>query len=190
MEKDEKKSHHKECVCSECSSENYGYACDWRMWRGHKLVKLAVILLVLLFVFSAGYGIGKLKAFTKYSGFGDDGCGLRGFSRMMNYGDATRYGMTNDDCCGKISKMMSGWSDCGKINRIVGTITKIEGNKITVSDNSGKEQAVFSLAGTVIISSESEISLSSLGAGEDVSITGVLNKDKQFEAQMIRVIGL
>ena len=72
-------------------------------------------------------------------------------------------------------------------SRIFGTITAIDGNKITIYDNGGTDQPVLSLAGTIITSGGKEVGLKTLAAGDNIVVQGAMNADNVFEAKMIIV---
>ena len=90
------------------------------------------------------------------------------------------------------AKMMLGFQKYqtgrGSQIRLFGTITKIEGNKLTVLDNAANEQIIVSGASTIIMTSSTEIGLSVLEPGQNIIIAGILNKDNAIDAQLISVL--
>ena len=72
--------------------------------------------------------------------------------------------------------------------RLFGTISKVEGNKITIKDNGALEQVVLSQAGTVILSAEGEVGLSVLKTGVNIVSLGTYDKDNQLVAKVINVV--
>ena len=71
--------------------------------------------------------------------------------------------------------------------RIFGSILNIESNRITILNNASEAQVVLSEAGTVIVSSSTEVGLSALQAGQNIIIFGELNEDNQLTAKMINI---
>ncbi len=81
-----------------------------------------------------------------------------------------------------------GWGkDDKKLSRVFGSITKIEGNQITILDNAAKNEIIVSLSSTVITSSSTEIGLGALKAGQNIAALGALNANNMFEARLIQV---
>ena len=72
--------------------------------------------------------------------------------------------------------------------RLFGKITKIEGNLITVMDNSTTLQTAVSLSSTSIMSSTGEIGLSSLKVDQNIVIIGEYNATNQLEARFIQAL--
>lgn len=76
-----------------------------------------------------------------------------------------------------------------EMTKLFGTITKIEGNKITILDNSAKEAVVISESTTTIINSTGEISLSKLQVGQNIAAYSKPGKDdKAGEVKLIQVM--
>ena len=76
----------------------------------------------------------------------------------------------------------------GAATSMFGVITKIEANKITVSDNAAKSQVVLSQSDTVIQSGAGEVALGTLKVGQTVLSVGALDKDGQLLAKFMRVM--
>jgi hypothetical protein len=155
------------CWCGQCA--------------GWKLLKLFLCLAVAFFVFICGVGVGVKMCYYKTGGWGSGGMGT------MKYGQtaATGPGMTmkffssKDGNCGFTSQSHD--------VRLFGNITKIEGNKITILDNSAKEQVILSQQATIIAESDNEIGLASLDEGMNIVAIGALNADNQMLAKIIQV---
>jgi hypothetical protein len=73
-------------------------------------------------------------------------------------------------------------------NMMFGAITKIEGNKITVLDNSNLEQILITQATTTIMSTLKEIGIKDLKEAQNINFVGQLNKDNQYEVSWIKVL--
>lgn len=137
--------------------------CKGGIFRG--LLRALFTLVILAAIFTAGAMVGAIKV-IRYSGNFPD--------IMQPLGGMVRYGMIN-------------WNgdDWKAGTKIFGVITKIEGNKITVTDNGGKDAVIISTSGTVIVSGRDEIALGALKVGQTVNAAGSLNKDGQLEAKWI-----
>lgn len=84
------------------------------------------------------------------------------------------------------------WRDFGGtdemgVKYVFGAITKIEGPKITVVDNGGKEQVILSESATRIISGGYEIPLGDLESGEAIGVWGTTGLTG-LDAKMIQVM--
>lgn len=136
----------------------------------YKVLKVFLVIAVLMFVFSAG-------AACVVGGFRSRGMG-RGYDRnimMMKVGNGG---------------MMNGWEEGKKVSsykRMFGTITKIEGNLITVTDNAAEEQMVLSKQQTIIVVASKEVGLSALKVGENVVVIYSTDDAGQMEAETISV---
>jgi hypothetical protein len=149
---------------------------------GWKLLKLFLCLAVAFFVFICGVGAGVKMSYYKTGAWGNGGLS------MMKCDDAGK--------CGRSDVMMKGFSSQGAVFgftadshavRLFGNITKIEGNKITVLDNSAKEQVVLSQPSTIIMETENEIGFSSLEPGMNIVSVGAMNAGNQMLAKTILV---
>lgn len=146
------------------------------------VVKIIVSLLVLAVVFAAGMAIGKAGTFLKFGMMGNND----GQFGMQNL----RYQMVNGDFGKPGVVVMKKWREENKEdapNKVFGAILKIEGVKITVLDNGGKERVVLSNSDTLIITQKGEISLSELKTGQDINAFGKLDKDGGLIAETISV---
>ncbi len=176
----------------------HGYSCGVHGFCGHKKrwwLRCVIWLIVLWLVFSAGYGLGKIKGYLRYGVFGY-GTGMSApYGMMGQNGISSWQGMRsmmfgNDN--GDENKgwgMMRRWFGSAQNNAVYvfGAITKTDGNKITIIDNGGKEQIVILGSDTVIYSASDEMSLSALKAGQSIRAGGMLNKDGQLNTKEIRV---
>lgn len=176
----------------------HDHSCGMHGFCGHKKrrwLRCLIWLIIVWLVFSAGYSLGKAKVYLQYGIFGS------GASYGMPYG---MMGQGNTFLWQGMRGMMFGGDDInesggwGMMNRwigrtqnsavyLFGAITKIDGNKITLVDNGGKEQVVVTASDTVIYGASGEISLSSLKAGQSIRAGGATNKDGQLSAKEIRV---
>jgi len=72
------------------------------------------------------------------------------------------------------------------VAQLIGTITKIDGNKVTVSV--GAQNTVVNIATSTVISAASQPStLSALKVGQNVTVIGSVDNNQQFNAQVINV---
>lgn len=132
----------------------------------HRLVKVFLSVVVAFFIFTIGLGFGfKMGYFgTNTNRYYKNAAGVK-----MMKGNLARPALTT-------------------VTRLYGTVSTIEGNKITVTNNAAGETIVISQLSTVIVSTESEMGLAALKPGINVVASGVLNKENQLEAQLIRVL--
>lgn len=163
-----------------------GCGSKWHCHRRGRPFKFLVLVLVILFIFVLGYGLGKVKMAIKYGVFGS-GTYLGSEWGMMGSNYFGNSMMSRGEW-----GMMSNWlgKDQKGAVKVFGTISKIDGNKITVLDNGGKEKIVLSVSETRIFSSSAEIGLAALKAGWSVSAVGSLDKDGQLQAKYISITGL
>lgn len=135
------------CYCNgKYCCGDHGYFHRNPFWR---IAKILLIALVILLVFKIGIGIGMYGS---------------GFRAMMGNGFVT-FSRDADSWSNKGTNMMYSFGRGGMMTagtRISGTIASINGNEITLNDNSGEQQTIYTSAQTVILSEGSEIPLSSL----------------------------
>jgi len=154
----------------------------------HCIIKTIIIVIIIGLVIGAGHA-----AFRKFGrSYGTGYYGM--MSQISTVDGKTAYGpgmMTNFGGC-EFGKYMKFWGDDenekNKATKLFGLVTKVEGNKITVLDNGGKEQVVLSLSSTTIFNSIGEIGIASIKEGQGLSVMGKENTDKQIEAVMIRIM--
>lgn len=136
---------------------------------GHRLAKVFLTVVVTFFVFTVGMGYGfKIGYVVARGGYAKNSANIP----MMKRFDNESFFRKN----------------VSETTRLFGTITKVDGNKITVTNNAAQESIVVSQTSTVILSATSEIGLSSLKTGLSIVSSGLLNKDNQLEAQIIKVM--
>lgn len=162
--------------CNMCANDKncgHGMCCRAHGRRGcwGWFFKFFIGLLVLAAVFSAGMLVGAVKV-MRYSESGLIGgpAGMMGLRGVINSG----------------WNSMMGGARQGQISAF-GTITKVEGNKITFTDNGNKEGVVLSMTGTTIISDGSVATLSEIKSGQTLSAYGNLNAKSELEATWIEV---
>ena len=118
--------------------------------------------------------------------FGKFGHGMMGFNTPVAPGTQTAV-LSNVEL-DKQMKLFGDYED-KEMTKLFGTITKIEGNKITILDNSAKEAVVISESTTTIINSTGEISLSKLQVGQNIAAYSKPGKDyKAGEVKLIQVM--
>lgn len=136
----------------------------------------------------AGFACGA--RFSRFYGMGY--YGMMSSTTTLDGKTAYNAGMMNNLGEYGFTKHMKFWDNDNdkenKTTKLFGTVAKVEGNKITVTDNAGKEQVVLSLSSTTISNSIGEIGLQSIKIGQGLSIIGKTNKDKQVEAVLIRIM--
>jgi Cu/Ag efflux protein CusF len=155
--------------------ENKDKYCDtWFHAPSHWVVRLVILFLLFLLVFVVGVKVGRHAG--EFSG-------NRMFG-VMKY----ESGVMMPSQPGKpMPKMQMGYDKAqSQGKRVAGTLSKVEGTKLTLVDNAGAQQTVYSDANTVIFASTGEVSLSSLKAGQFV-VCMVQAKDGKNIAQSIQV---
>lgn len=150
---------------------------------GWWFLKIVIGMILIGLIFSLGAAAGRFKAY--YRGYGYGGYGGYGMMRGFGTPSSGYYGsyMMGPYMMGRY------WGDpAGAINSqsLFGTVSKIEGNKVTVKDNSGREQTVLTTSGTVIYAANRPIGLSQLKAGWNVTVEGAA-RNGQLEASVIWV---
>ncbi len=96
-----------------------------------------------------------------------------------------------------VSGAMMDWSDgrgmkmekkeATSWQRMFGTITKIEGNNLTLLDNAAAETVVMSTQDTIIIQAGAEVGLATLKVGQNVVVVFSLTEERQQVAKTISV---
>ncbi|MFA6992030.1 MAG: hypothetical protein WC269_01965 [Candidatus Gracilibacteria bacterium] len=157
-----------EC-CGSCCGSHHGHGMHRAFWI---IIRVLIILLVLWAVF--GFFFGHM---WNYGRFGYDKFGYNGMGYNMMNGGYNMMGWYDDD-------------DSGSRNGLsFGTITKIDGNKITVLNNANAEVTFATGASTVIYSSTGEIGLAGLKVGQNINYYGKTDKNTgNFTLRMIRVL--
>lgn len=152
----------------------YEHYCGFHRHHSWRVLKIIVVLFAVGIAFAAGAAIGKLSI-LRY--------GVMGYGANLSGDYSGMYGMMSRLGTGRF--MMGGWNS-DDYTRVLGSITKIDGNKITISDNGGAEKVVVSQSNTSITSAGKEIGLSSLKIGETLSAAGTV-QGGQFMASWIEV---
>ncbi len=142
-------------------------------WRIGRFLMWAVILVV---VFTLGVFRGAASTARYFGGF--PGYSVSGPIGMM--GGYGYNGWTRG-----VSWMMGGYGRQENSQKVFGSITSIDGNKITISDNGGNQVVVLSTPNTTITLQNEEVALSALKVGQNIGVLGVLNASNQFEARLI-----
>jgi len=177
---DDLKSHeHKEAA----------HCCHWG--KLSKVWKAIICVVFILIILAVGIKIG-----FKASHFKERSWGHVGQYGMMKYGAIdvqdkvagcpfAQFGI-KPQMMGRFWDKESGKGEKEGRDQLFGIITKIEGNKITISDNGAKEQVILSQSDTVIMSSSGPVSLTSLKTGSSIMSVGTINATtKQLEAKWI-----
>ncbi|MHB8871577.1 MAG: hypothetical protein ACYC5G_03935 [Candidatus Doudnabacteria bacterium] len=151
----EKNTNNDSCYCDgKYCCGNHGFFHRNPFWR---IAKVLFIALIILLVFKIGIGVGMY------------GSGFR--ATFGNNGMMISKGFTTTSV-GSGPNMMYAFGKAGAFagQRIAGTIASISGNEITLNDNSGEQQTVYTSASTVIMSDNVEIPLSDLKAKQFVVV--------------------
>lgn len=151
---------------------------------GIKALKVAGVVVVIVAIFVAGATTGSRfgRGRGEFNNRGYGMMGNRGNNQLGSYGMMGSRYFSN-------TKFGKGVTDT---TRVFGVITKIENGQITITDNAGKSQVVYSLPTTIIATSvagaQTEVSITTLKTGQSITAIGTTNEtSKQFEAQAIRV---
>lgn len=133
------------------------------------LSKLVVFLLVLGVAFIGGMFVGKGLGFMKYR--------TQGMSMMYkNTPDNLMYFNSQGGTAGMpmmttgYGNMMVSGATAFPGKRISGVISAVDGTKITVTDNGGVKQEVYSTSDTTIYGENGMLALSALKSGQFVSV--------------------
>lgn len=174
------------CVCG-CFNHHHHSP----LW---KLVKVFVVALVILLAILLGVLIGRrgvlLQRGWGYQSMTASGkqmagaMGAGGTMPNMMYINANTSAVAPGQLM-PMTQMQRGKMDPGA-QRVAGVITAISGTAITLTDNGGKQQTVYSSSDTNIYSGSSEIALSALKAKEFV-VCYVVMKNGQNTAETITV---
>lgn len=138
-----------------------------------RLLKVFVGVLVILLILLVGINVGRRVGYNGYGmmgGFNDD----NGRTFMFKTG-------------GMMGGAGNVWYNNNFGQRVSGTIVSVDGTKITLTDNGGKEQVVYSNSNTVISTTTGEIPLTALKAKEYVVVWAVADQSGKLQAQKIAV---
>lgn len=142
------------------------------------IIKIMIVLAILFLV-----AIISLAAGVKMNKFGDklgkDGrFGMIKYSQELGTGKVMMLGKNFYKTCE---------SDGLALTRLFGVVSKVEGNKIFIVDNSVTLKTVLSSAETTITTTSGEVGIGFLKQGQNIVIFGSLNKDKMLEAKTIAI---
>jgi hypothetical protein len=166
MQKQNKSSKH---VCwGDCCCKKF-------TWHSVSRIFLAVAVFLLIFVVCLAAGISNHNK-SRY------------FNERFNVGYGAQGEFFRGGCASQ-GVIVKTWAkeDGEKLMVLFGEIVKVEGNQITILDNGAKEQMLLSAVDTHITSGTTEVGLSYLKAGQGAVFTGVLDKDKQLTAKLIKL---
>ncbi len=157
MEKKNVKAQEANSSC--CSSG----CCSGGSCHGHHVVRIICKVVTVLIVLGLICGMARFAMFEHGGKF----CGATNapVQQMMKY--------HNGGCDGWL-----GGDRDEKTTKLFGTITKVEGNKITLTDNAAKEQVVYTQSNTTITNTTTLIGLTGLKAGQNVLYTGATDPAK------------
>lgn len=172
------------CVCG-CSEHNHHNA--W--W---KLIKVFMACLVLLLTLLVGMAVGRKSLLME---------GNLGYHGMMNLGNSGVMMRQSGSLPANMLYLSAGSGNASatvqpspaaiqKIEpgskRVAGVITDITGTAITILDNGGNSETVYSTSTTDIYSGTKEVPLSSLKA-KNFIVSYVVTKNNQEVAERIEV---
>jgi|GEM_PF-2633334 len=160
-----------------------------------RMIKVLAGAIIILFVLLVGVGMGKhssqweKSAHIKMMPFNMKYNGAKNVTggNSSPEGDMTIFRTNASPLAGGTMALGSmGASRMLAGTRVAGTITNINATTITVLDNGGNEQVVYSTANTVILNGEGEIPLSGLKTKQFI-VVYVSVKDGQNLAQTIQI---
>lgn len=163
-----------------CGRRSFG-RCSVGWW----VIKAMVSFVILVMVFSFGVHAG-----TRLSGRQ----GMRRPTGMMwqqgwgapTQGNAPRGGMMGGFGRGQQLFLEDAQIASGTV-RLVGSITKIEGNRLTIVDDAAKEWIVLFGSTTKIFTQAGDGTLASLRVGQSMMVNGVMGQDGSLTAMMARL---
>jgi hypothetical protein len=149
--------------------------------KGFSFLRFFVLIAAVTFVFVCGICVGIKMDYLKMGG-GE--CGMMGYS-----GAGGEFGHNNMMVKFFDGKNLGYASAAVRTQdvRLFGAVTKVEGNMITITDNSAKEQVVLSQSNTIITATGTEVGLSAVKPGVNIVSVGAMNKDNQQLAKTIRI---
>jgi hypothetical protein len=137
--------------------------------QGRIVAKIVMALVIAGLVCMAIFGFGRW-------GYG----GMMGY-RGYNHGPYNMMG-------GYYYGDGNGYKEAKNREKLIGTITSIEINKIVITDNAAKEQVVLSQSDTSILTTTGATTLGGLKVGQNIVAVGKLNATNQLEATAIQVL--
>lgn len=155
--------------------------CNYRkpVWR---LVRVLAAAAILLLVLALGVAAGRRSEWRK-AGFGP-GMGMPlsvegGAGNLMFF---SRGMMANSQISAPLAK-----SSNKDLKRVAGIVSAVEPGKVTITDNGGGQQVIYTTAETTVASLNGEIPVSSLKAKQFVNAF-VVTKDGKTTADFIQVV--
>jgi len=153
----------KYCECGNCVGYRRGGCWRW-------VFRVIFWILILTFVFSAGMLAGAVKVLRYENSPTGGPFGMMNLGGMLDYGWNQLRSVSSDGGIG-----------------VFGTVTKVSGNEITLTDNGNKEKSVLSTSATTIISAGEVSTLGEIKEGQTIYTYGSLNDKNQIEATWISV---
>lgn len=153
---------------------------------GHFVIKMFLALVMI--------GLGLVVAIVVVMSMGKGWKSACKNYAYLKAGSASSVSMTGEKFEGKVmmrdgSGMMYNLAkeDSELPVRIFGSILNIESNRITILNNASEAQVVLSEAGTIIVSSSTEVGLSALAPGQNIIVFGSNNDEEVLVAKMINI---
>jgi|GEM_PF-6091235 len=178
-----------------------GHECNGRCGHHHffgfKPLRLLLKILIVIIIFMIGVSFGAHFSRERGSrGYYNQRQGMMGqnFGRrtMINPAYNAQGSVQAAAVGGNASPMMlQAYSQTNgqttvNFRQLTGTITKIEGNKITVT-NSGQTVVFTVAANASITNSAGALTLSALKVGQNIIVFGSVDANQQFNAQAVNV---
>lgn len=85
-----------------------------------------------------------------------------------------------------LSLPASAWAHEGHVHKILGTVTKIDGQHITLKTTAGKTQVVMLGAKTTITRGTEKVEASAIAVGQRISVDAMQEKDMMM-AQAVKL---
>jgi len=176
-----------------CCGHSLGHHGGHCQGRGCRFLRPFLILLVAIIIFLIGVSFGAhFSREREYRGFYNQ----RG--EMMNQAFDRRFAGKSGDFQGGVQTVPAQtmmWRAYSQTNgqpavnllQLVGAITKIEGNKITLGGN-GIQPVTFNISSsTPITNASGPISLNALKVGQNIVVVGSSDVNQQVNAQAVNV---
>ncbi len=158
-----------------------GYCCRKNtVWNVVLKLFLGVALFMLVFCMGAASVVRMTRGRMVHNEAGGYMMGAPGQGMMsgnMEMGWSDDRGMTRT-----MTRM-----DTIEWKRLFGSITKIEGNKITILNNAAEEQMVMSMQDTIIGLAGNEVGLGALKVGQNVVVVYQAGSEATLQAKTISV---
>ncbi len=177
MPKEQMDMQHDHCCDHGCCSRRSPV---WRLIR--VLVSVAIILLVL----ALGVKAGRMSELRKATGGPETMTWAKNFPIMP--GASGKMMVINGSASGTTGNMMYQTTAAAQsMTRIAGVIVSVETGKITLTDNGGAQQVIYTTGDTAVTGATGEIPVSSLKAKQFI-VSFVIAKDGKNTAQHIQVL--